>query len=93
MPLSGQRTPDVPLDGVQLGALFGCGEARGVAAGSRTRGTAHPMDVVLDGVRHVVVDHALNVGDVDPTCRDVGSDQDAVAATAKALECLAPLRL
>ncbi len=93
MLLSQQRATEVSLNGVQLGAVFRCGETGGMARRTGARGAADPMHVVLDRVRQVVVDDTLNVGDVDAAGRDVRGDQDAVAPAAEALQRLAPLRL
>ncbi len=93
MGLSRQRAADMALDGVELGAVFRCGETGGVARRTGACGAADPMHVILDCVRQVVVDHSLNVGDVDAAGRDVRGDQDAVATAAEALQRLAPLRL
>jgi hypothetical protein len=59
-------------------------------------GTARSPDavrVVLDRVRHVVVDHHGDVRDVDASAGDVGGDQDAVQPVAEALEALLALIL
>ena len=93
MGLSRQRAADVSFDGVQLGALFRRGETRSVAVRPGARGAADPMHVVLDRVRQVVVDDALNVGDVDAAGCDVRGNQDTVATAAEAVQRLAPLRL
>ena len=59
-------------------------------------GAARPPDavrVVLDRVRHVVVDHHGHVGHVDAAAGDVGGDQHAVQAVAEALKPLLALVL
>ena len=91
--LSRQRAADVSLDGVQLGTLFRGSEARRVTARAGTRRATDPMHVVLDRPGQVVVDDALNLRDVDAAGRDVGGDQDAVAAAAEAFQRLTALRL
>lgn len=55
------------------------------------RGAADPMHVILHRVRQIVVDDAPDAGDVDAARRDIGGDQDPVAAIAKALQGLAAL--
>jgi len=93
MTLSRQPAADMPFDGVQLCVLFRCGEARRVARGTGTRGAPDAMHVILDRVRQIVVDHALNSGHVDAASGDVRRDQDAVTAAAESFQRFAPLRL
>src|SRR5512140_3104868 len=61
MSLARQLASDVALDGVQLAALFRCGEAGRVATGPGARGAADAMDVVLDRLRQIVIDDPLDV--------------------------------
>ena len=91
--LARQRAADVALDRVQLATLLGGGEARRVAVGFGASGAADAVDVVLGGLRQVVVDDAADVGDVDAAGRDVGRDQDAIAPAPEAFERLAALLL
>jgi len=51
-------------------------EGEGVPDGVDASGPADPMDVILGGVRHVVVDHVRDSFDVEPARRDVGGDQN-----------------
>jgi hypothetical protein len=93
MRLPVQAATDVSFDGMQLRALFRCGETRGVPGCSGARGAADAMHIVLGRVREIVVDHSLDAADVDAAGRDVGRHQDAVTAATESLQRLAPLRL
>ena len=92
MRLARQLAADVALDGTQLGAFFRGGEAGGVTASAGAGGAADAVHVVLDGLRQVVVDDAVDVGDVDAARRQIGRHQHAIAAAAEALQGLAPAR-
>ena len=88
-----QGVADVPFDGVQLGALFRCGETRCMAVGLGACRTADTMDVVLGRLRQIVVDYPLDSDDVDAAGGDVRGDQNPIAVAAEALQRLTPLRL
>src|SRR5690606_8956467 len=62
------------------GALVGRGERNGVAFFPSASGAADAVHVVLGVIGQVVVDDALDAGDVDTACGDVGRHQNAVAS-------------
>src|SRR5690349_14502034 len=54
--------------------------------GAAARGAPAAMDVVLDVLRDVEIDHVADAGDVDAASRDVGGDEDAMLSFAEALQ-------
>ena len=93
MCLPRQRPTDVAFDRVQLCALLHRRETGCVPVGAGTGRTPHPMHIVLDRMRQIVVDHPADAGDVDAARGNVRRDQDAVATVAEAVKRLASLRL
>src|SRR5438552_1158826 len=57
------------------------------------RRTADPVNVVLRGVRDIVVDHVRDVVDIDPPRSDIGRYQDLHAPTPEIAERPFPLAL
>ena len=58
-----------------------------------TGSTTRPMHIELRSLGDVVVDHVLNVRDVEAACSYVCRNEDASRARAEALECLDALAL
>ncbi len=81
------------LDGLHHGAVFRRHEGERLAAALHAAGAADAVDVRVDGVRHVVVDHVGDARDVDPAGRDVGRHEDVVVPVAEAVERLLALVL
>ena len=93
MQLAWQGTAEMSFNGTQLRVLFRRRKARGMAGRVGARGAADPVNVVFDGLRQVKIDDAVDAGDVDATRRDVGRNEDAIAAGAEPVQGFAPLRL
>jgi len=46
------------------------------------------MDIVLDRKRERVIHHRTDIGDIQPTCGNVGSDQQSRCSILEPLECV-----
>ena len=71
------------LDIAQQAALIIGAEADGRTIGTRTGGTADPVDIGLGNLRKLIVDHVRYGINVDPARSDVGCDQGADLAGLK----------
>jgi hypothetical protein len=81
------------LDLVQHACFLGGEEADGATLGTGTGRTADAVDIVLGGVRHVVVDDVRDLVNVDAASDNVGGDEHAGVATLEAVERPLALRL
>ena len=85
--------PSELLDIAQIGALVVGAEADCDPVGTRPRGPADAVDILLGDVGKVVVDHVADARDVDPASGDVGRDEDRHFARAECGKRLFALRL
>src|SRR5215472_3052839 len=92
-PLHADLLADELLDGLEQERARLVGESDGLAGGAGAGRTPDAMDVVLDVLRQVPVDHVADALDVQPARGDVGRHQDGQRALLEVVQDPQPLLL
>src|SRR6266436_5801137 len=92
-PLDADLLADELLDGLEQERARLVGEADGLAGGAGARRPPDPMNVVLDVLGQIPVDHVAHTLDVKTPRRDVGRYQDRQRAFLEVVQDLEPLLL
>src|SRR5690606_13134962 len=82
----GQPHPDYAFYRLQLVALGRVTKGHRRAGGTVAPGAADAVNIAFGLVGQVIVDHVADAGNVDASRGDVGGDEDAHVALAKAVE-------
>jgi hypothetical protein len=74
------------LDGTYDGRVLVGNESERHTGSGGTAGAADAMHIVVDRVRHIIVNDVRNVPHIEPTGRDVGCHQDLEGAAPETIE-------
>ena len=58
--------------------LFGADEGDGQSFGTKSSRASDPMQVGVRVFRHVIIEHDIDLLDIDTSAKDLSGDQDAV---------------
>src|SRR5262245_61337023 len=92
-PLDTDLLSDELLDGLEQQRAGLVREADGFAGGAGARRAADPVDVILDVLGQIPVDHVAHAFDVKAARRDVGRDEDRQGAFLEVVQDPEPLLL
>ena len=88
---TGNRMPQQSLDGLQRPEVFRRHETRGRPDGFHPRRAADSMHIVFRNIGQVIVDHMTDIGDIEPSGRDIRGHQNPESPPTKSFERVSPL--